>query len=256
MPLIQKMVMRKAALVAGLALSVAVASESGALINYGDFSDIPPGTVTYTDVRESSSTDPVPPALYGAPSINGDLLDFDPVGFGANSSNGGFDITDGQLNFTVTAEPGQAINILNVSEGGDFSFSGVTPDAGTFLSVSVATTINILEVDGNTLGAPIEIFQTDKFVIDYLTVGNAPETGLQLWSLDYSIDVLGAIVGPSVLGATKIEVVIDNQLKTTTTTGNQAFVSKKDFNVNVPEPTSLALLGLGSLMMARRRRDR
>ncbi|MFK7789173.1 MAG: PEP-CTERM sorting domain-containing protein [Phycisphaeraceae bacterium] len=257
MPLIQKSFLPRTALIAALALSSAAAFNSEAVINYGDYSDIPPGTITYTGVTESSGTNALPPALYGAPDINGDLLDFDPLAFTAQSAGaGGFDLTDGQLNFTMTAEPGEAINSLIVSEGGDYSFSGVTPDAGTFLSVSVATTINILAVDGDTLGLPIEIFQTDTFVIDYASVGNAPSTGLNLWSLDYTVDILGALNSPFQLGATEIEVVIDNQLTTTTTAGNQAFVSKKDFNVNVPEPTSLALIGLGGLLMVRRRRDR
>jgi hypothetical protein len=245
--------LRKSLHAAGLAFSLAVAGPSFAIINYGDFSDIPPGTVTYTDVKESSSTDPVPPPLYGAPSINGNLLDFDPTAFGANAAGaGGFDITDGQLNFTMTAESGTSIDTLIVSEGGDYSFSGLVPDAGTFVVVSVATTVNILEVNGITLGVPIEIFQTDTFVSDYLTIGNPPASGLNLWSLDYSIDLASQVNGD----VTKIEVVIDNQLSATTTDGNQAFIAKKDFNVNIPEPTSLALLGLGAAMTLRRRRDR
>lgn len=255
MPRIPHSFFTKAVLAASLILSAGAALDSSAVINYPDQSDIPPGTVTYSDIVESSGTNTLPPGLYGAPDINGNLLDFDPVAFTAQSAGGAFDLTDGQLNFTVTAEPGTSINALIVSEGGDFSFSGLTPDAGTFLSVSVATTVNILEVDGVTLGAPIQIFQTDSLVTDYLTIGNPPSTGLNQWSLDYTIDILGAINGQPVLGATKIEVVIDNQLSTTTTAGNQAFVSKKDFNVDVPEPTSLALLGLGSLLLARRRRD-
>ena len=242
----------KAALAAGFVLSLAVVGESSAQIPYGDFSDVPPGTVMYTDVTESSSTDPVPPALYGAPSITGNLLDFDPLAFGANSAGGGFDITDGQLNFGVMATQGNSIDVLYISEGGDFSFSGLTPDAGTFLSVSVLTTVNILEVDGVALVTPIEVSQVDTLVTDYITVGNPPATGLNLWSLDYTIDLASEVNG----SITKIEVVVDNQLSTTTTAGNQAFVSKKDFNVNVPEPTSLALLGLGGLLVMRRRRDR
>lgn len=255
MPQTKNALTRKALAIGALVLSAGFASDSSAVINYPDQSDIPPGTITYSDIVESSSTDPVPPPLYGSPSINGNLLDFDPTGFGSNSADGGgFDITDGQLNFTMTAEPGTSIDTLIVSEGGDFSFSGLTPDAGTFLSVSVATVINILEVDGVTLVTPIEIFQSDTFVTDYLTIGNPPSTGLNQWSLDYTVDILGAISGVPALGATKVEVVIDNQLLTTASAGNQAFISKKDFNVNVPEPTSLALLGIGALVLVRRRR--
>ena len=50
----------------------------GAAINYGSFM----GTdVTYVDVTESSATDPVP--LFGAPSVSGNSIDFNPVGFDA-----------------------------------------------------------------------------------------------------------------------------------------------------------------------------
>jgi hypothetical protein len=254
MPRIHQSLLPKAVLAAGLLISAGAAFDSSAVINYPDQSDIPPGTVTYSDIVESSSTNLLPPGLYGAPSINGDLLDFDPVGFGANSNSGAFALTDGQLNFTVTAEPGAAINSLIVSEGGDFSFQGLVPDAGTFVSVSVLTTVNILEVDGVTLGTPIEISQVDSLTTDYLTVGNPPASGLNLWSLDYTIDILGAITGPTQLGATKIEVVIDNQLSSKSTADTQAFLSKKDFNVNIPEPTSIALLSFGGLLLARRRR--
>src|SRR5215510_6970817 len=51
-----------------------------ASINYGSF---PGATVMYTDVTESSVTDPVP--LFGAPVVSGDSIDFTPVNFAASS---------------------------------------------------------------------------------------------------------------------------------------------------------------------------
>lgn len=257
MSYIKKSVIGKAALVAGLVF--AAATSASAAINHGDYSDIPPGTVTYGDVTESSSTDPVP--LYNAPSVTGDLLDFDPTGFGASASGAaGFDITDGQLNFMMTAEAGESIDTVNITESGDYSFSGISPVAGTFVVASLSATVTILEVDGTTLGVPIDVFVPETFFNDYATVGGAPAPGFLKWSLSASVDLVSALPNGYTFGATKVEVVVNNQLTATTTADNTAFIAKKDFKVNtgppIPEPTSLALLGLGSLLMVRRRRDR
>lgn len=243
--------------VSAACLVLAISTSASALsINYGNYSDIPPGTVTYSNVTESSSTDPVP--LYNAPSINGDLLDFDPTSFGASTAGvAGFDITDGQLNFTVTAEQGQSIGSLIISEAGDYMFTGISPTAGTLVVASLAATVSILEVDGVTLALPIDIFVPETFFNDYATVGNAPAPGLRQWSLLTTVDIAGALNLPYQLGATKIEVVVDNQLTASTTADNTAFIAKKDFRVNVgpviPEPTSLALLAMGAAVLTRRR---
>ena len=73
---------------------------SAVVIPYGDFL----GTnIMYLDVTEDTRDSPN--ALFGAPSILGDTLDFDPLSFAAQVSSttgtSASDIVDGQLNFTV-----------------------------------------------------------------------------------------------------------------------------------------------------------
>ena len=87
---------------------------ASAAIMYGDFDDIPPGVVMYTDVTESSATDPISLPLFGAPTIVANDLDFDPMSFGATAPIGPStaDLTDGQLNFGFTALPGRGLSGL------------------------------------------------------------------------------------------------------------------------------------------------
>src|SRR5690349_6889205 len=80
-----------------------------ATINYGNFGPVPPG-VTFTNVSESSGTDPVP--LYGPPTPFTTGLDFDPQNFVSSANGGTQDVTDGQLNFGITGSLVGPINSL------------------------------------------------------------------------------------------------------------------------------------------------
>jgi len=243
---------------AGLAAALSItAFSSTAAINYGDFSDTPPGAVMYLDVTESSFSNALP--LFGPPDITGDQLDFDPSAFGVSSSGGASGLADGQLNFRISTIPGAGLTGFSLIESGDFSFSGINPTPGSFVSASGGATVTILEIDGVALPNPINFFASNSFVTDFPTTGGAPSTGLLPWSLVTNVDLTNAL-GQFESGATLIEVAINNQLATGSTSGNQAAIAKKDFrvvatgNLDVPEPTSLALMGLGGLLLARRRR--
>lgn len=230
---------------------------ANAAIMYGDFSDIPPGAVMYLDVEESSFTNPGPPGLYGAPTITGNLLDFDPAAFGTSSADGVSGIIDGQVNFTMMALPGAGFTGFSIVEGGDFSFSGVSPSPSSFVSASAGATVSILEVDGVALASPISLFASDAFVMDYATAGGAPSTGLLPWSLVTYVDLAAALPSGFIEGATKVEVAINNQLTTATAgPGYIAAIAKKNFQIipvgdltpnAVPEPASL--LGMTMLLV-------
>ena len=95
-------------------------------INYGDFSG---SSVMYLDVTEAANSPGDAPPLFGAPAIFGDTLDFNPTGFSAGASDGSTDLTDGQLTLGIMAQSGLVIDSLVVSESGDYSLLGFTPNS-------------------------------------------------------------------------------------------------------------------------------
>ena len=245
-----------------MALGFSVVFVSGhteaAIINHGDFSDVPPGTVMYLDVTESSGTDPLPPALYGAPSVTGDLLDFDPVGFVSTVTGGPLDVTDGQLNFTVMSLPGHGFDSFSILESGDYSFSG-TGGVGTFASASLSLRVEVLEIDNVPVTTPIILTDLASFSSDLASEGGT-STGLLDWSLLGHVDISGYL-GGATLGVTKADVVVNNQLVTDSEADSLSFIAKKDFKVlpdlpdgKIPEPTTLALAMIGACLAGRRRR--
>lgn len=245
--------------VGGLSLVVAVVlvslffvrSAAAAPINYGSFSGT---TVDYIDVtEESNSGDPLP--LFGAPTVSGDSLDFNPVGFDANSSGGGADITDSNLSFEVHAKTGHAIKNILLSEAGDTTIAGFG-DNGTLTSVTADGVLNIYEVDGVGIGLPgipIALTFTPLGGIYKLgDLGGGPFYHTQ-WSGSLLLDIHQILTQNSIpftYGATKISLNIDNTLTAVSQSGTTALIAKKDFGgisitVNVPEPGAALGFGLG-----------
>src|SRR5688572_30137362 len=117
------------------------------LLNYGSHMG---SSVTFVDVTESNDEEgPLSQALFGAPIVSGNSMDFNPIGFDATSANGigAPDLTNGQLMFMIQAKPGNGIQNIKFSEIGDTTLVGAGTNA-TSTAVVMNGTINIHEVDG------------------------------------------------------------------------------------------------------------
>jgi hypothetical protein len=273
---------RVVALSASFACCFSNLAESTPIL-WGDFVG---SNVTYRMVTEDSGTDTVPPCMFCQPTVGGDTLNFNPVGFDASSSNGGVpDTTDGQLLFMIESNNKQtgAIQNFRISETGDTTLSGNVPVGSTTTAsrVSITPVVEIVEVDGVALPVPITLSKLSTPPLPVLDdvftqiPGNTPSDGqwelgtdgnggpifFTQWNGSLFVDVHDALVksGTSFLrGATKVTVNLDNTLTAVSAAGTSATIAKKDLitiTTNIPEPgtVSLLLLAMAAGMIGRRR---
>jgi hypothetical protein len=214
---------------------------NAASISYGNFG--PVSGVSFLNVTESSATDPVP--LFGPPAPFAIGLDFNPLSFAASATNGGADITDGQLNFTV--QNGAGILSLSLFEAGDYSLTGLPLAPTTQALAGAIIRATVTQINGVNV-APIPLAPVNASV-GFNLLANAGVA--QPWSLGLGLNVDGQLGAGQ--NATRVDVVIDNTLIAISQPGTVSFIAKKEFIVDVdivPEPTSLglvfvALCGLG-----------
>lgn len=232
-------------------------------INYGDFAGT---TVTYTQVTEDANSAGDAPPLFGPPTVSGDSLDFDPVGFSAAAAGAaGVDITDGNLRFGIQAHAGSAINSVVLSEAGDTTMAGFGTDA-TFTAVMAQGVISILAVDGvgiNVVSQPFALsFAPSGGTFGLLTDGGGGPLFSGGWTGSVSIDVNAILASKNVpfnIGATRVSINLDNTLVALSEAGTESLIAKKDFGglsiTVIPEPSSMILLGLAAvgLVVARRK---
>ena len=266
------------AVVAGVALFCVTSQVALAVpINYGNFMG---DNVTYIDVTEEANTDDDATPLYGAPTVSGDSIDFDPTGFDANASGAGDnDITDGQLNFMVESKVNKVINSLTISEAGDTTLSGFGTDA-TLTSVTAAGILDIFEVNGvdiDDISVP--------FALSFLPVGGVAvptSTGFAyglgsdggggpifhtIWDGSVFLNLNAILAANGIMGqATKIGINMNNTLVALSELGTASLIAKKDvgglsITINgpnpdpgggpiIPEPASVVLAALGLFGLA------
>jgi hypothetical protein len=236
----------------------------GAPISYGSFTGT---TVDYNNVTEDTTTgDSLP--LFGTPVVSANSIDFNPVGFDAETSGaGGSDDTGARLTFAIQAHTGSAISNITFSEAGDTTLGGAGTDL-TSTRVTAAGTLTINAVDGapvTPIVRPIALTFTPSGGDYGLTSdgGGLPIFHTQ-WTGSAAVNVAQILTSAGVaysLGATNVSIDLVNSLEARSQAGTSALINKNDFGgisitVNIPEPASGVLLaaGLAGLLITGRRR--
>jgi hypothetical protein len=260
MPTLDQRIHRKSiglcrALTAVVLFGLCATAGKAASINYGDFGPVAPG-IRFRGVTESSGTDAVP--LFGPPTPFSVGLDFNPMSFVAFGGGGSSDLTDGQLNLGIEGNPLVGISSVSLFEAGDFTLFG-SGTAASQVFAGANMRITVTQIDGVDV-APIILLPSNASVAFNLVANPGI---VQPWSLGLSLDVSGQLTAMGIefaAGATKLEVVIDNQLGALSQQSSIAAIAKKDFRIDVtptvvPEPGTAALFfsaGIAGLFFLRR----
>lgn len=230
-------------------LLAVVAGPAFATTVHGDY---PGSTIDFLGVQETTNSDGDPEPLFEEPTVVGNSLYFFPSNFVAQSNGGdGPDTTAALLEMTLQSTMSTYIETIEISEFGDTDLAGGAGTASTGAFVGMSGVVTILSATTPGPWTPINFVAT----FDQDTFALPGDAGTSSFAGLASIDVASAVPG-----VTQAFLQIDNFLFASSEGGTSSYIQKKvdgALVITVPEPTSLALVGLGLLgaALAGRRRD-
>jgi len=241
-------------LTAGAASAPALASST----NFGDFVG---DTVVYEDVLEVNGD----LLLNSGFTISGDTLDFTNAissSFEAVSALGGSNSVSSQVNAFIQAIPDNAIESFEVEVTGDsqlLAFGSVTQATSTRALLSV--TPRIIDVAGSPVpGGPLILAPTQITLAEFNIVADGQSSNLT-FSQNTVIPVAAAALAEFGIAApiTRVLWSITLTLEAESEEFSQSQIGLNNldnFTVTaiIPEPSSLALLGITACIAVRRRR--
>ena len=213
-------------------------------------------TVVFNDIGQDVGD------YFGLASVTGDTITFNPSIFAVGTGEPD-NFLNKQLWFTIDAKTGSDIDSLEIEEYGDFSLFGNGTDLTTYVSVQAVGTIRIDDVEGVALSQPIFVqgnmdFKKSNQVWDDGTFGLVTDgPGSDGWEGELKFDIDQILSDNLIAGkATSVYFTMDNILFATAANGDVAQIEKKavgGFVLTVPEPATMALLGLGGLLLRRKK---
>ncbi|MCI0498280.1 MAG: PEP-CTERM sorting domain-containing protein [Planctomycetales bacterium] len=242
---------------------------SATLFTYGDYEG---KTVWFEGVGEDTSS-PVAgtEGWFGAPvdpAGLGDSLYFTPNAFSVQGVGGGIDYKNGQIWFTVDAKAGRDIDSIEIEEYGDWSLFGLGTN-NTYVSVAGSGFLTVQRVEYNDVESVVNL--TIPVTMMYKKISNTywddgifklveDGVGTAGWEGELKVDIDAALVAAGVSGkATQVYFTMDNTLFAMSETGSVAQIEKKGLGgfivtiPQIPEPATLIMMGLGGLLLARKK---